>query len=76
MNVNVKCNLNCNFTDNNATYGGAVYFSNTGTVSNCNFVDNKATGTNSWGGAIMLVSTGEVTNCKLTHYELFFAAIH
>ena len=51
---------NVNFRGN----GGAIYFSQSGSVTNCNFTDNKATGTNSWGGAIMFASTGEVTNCN------------
>ena len=51
---------NVNFRGN----GGAIYFSQSGSVTNCNFTDNKATGTKSWGGAIMFASTGEVTNCN------------
>ena len=53
---------NANFNGN----GGAIYFSNFGTVENCNFTNNKATGSSSWGGAILFASTGNVTNCNFT----------
>ena len=58
-----------NLTIINANYGGdggAIYFVNTGTVTNCNFINNKATGTDSWGGAVYFSSTGTVTNCNFT----------
>ncbi|MBO5151500.1 MAG: right-handed parallel beta-helix repeat-containing protein, partial [Methanobrevibacter sp.] len=54
---------NCNFADNTAIYGGAVYFYGTGNVTNCNFTDNTASGD---GGAIYFVDTGEVSNCNFT----------
>ena len=40
---------NCNFTDNSASYGGAIEFWKSGTVEKSNFVNNFA---NSSGGAI------------------------
>ncbi len=54
---------NCNFTDNTAYRGGAVYFYNDGTVSNCNFADNTATN----GGAVYFNREGTVTNCNFTN---------
>ena len=54
---------NCNFADNTAYRGGAVYFFSTGTVSNCNFADNTA---GDWGGAIFFMDTGTVSNCNFT----------
>ena len=50
---------NVNFRGN----GGAIYFSQSGSVTNCNFVNNSATGEDSCGGAIMMYS-GTVTNCN------------
>ena len=49
----------------NASYGGdggAIYFSQSGTVSNCNFTGNTASGD---GGAIWMYS-GSVENCNFT----------
>ena len=54
---------NCNFTNNTASYGGAVCFSNNGEVANCNFINNTA---NSYGGAVFFSSNGTVTNCNFT----------
>ena len=54
---------NCNFADNTAYRGGAVYFYNDGTVSNCNFADNTATN----GGAVYFNREGTVTNCNFTN---------
>ena len=55
---------NCNFTNNKATGdGGAVYFYNTGTVSNCNFAGNNA----AFGGAVYFYNTGTVSNCNFTN---------
>ncbi|WP_198144404.1 S-layer family protein [Methanobrevibacter millerae] len=53
------------FKDNHAEEGGAVYFSDIGTVVNCNFDDNNATR----GGAIYfsLSSAGDVINCTFTN---------
>ena len=52
-----------NFIGNNATYyGGAVYFWDTGEVTNCNFTNNSASNR---GGAVYFLNTGEVTNCNL-----------
>ena len=50
---------------NTDEYGGAVYFSRAGTVTNCNFVDNKAIGDYGYGGAIC-IERGAVTNCNFT----------
>ncbi|WP_407422302.1 hypothetical protein [Methanobrevibacter sp.] len=55
---------NCNFTDNEAYHGGAVYFSSNGEVRNCNFTNNKATGEYSYGGAVYFWDQGTVTNCN------------
>ncbi|MDO5860507.1 right-handed parallel beta-helix repeat-containing protein, partial [Methanobrevibacter sp.] len=58
---------NCNFIGNNATYyGGAIYFSSSGTtheVRNCNFTNNTASRD---GGAIDFEGAGTVTNCNFT----------
>jgi predicted outer membrane repeat protein len=56
---------NCNFTNNTADNGGAVYFQSTGEVTNCNFTNNTAT--KLWGGAVYFESTGNVTNCNFTN---------
>ena len=53
---------NVNFRGN----GGAIYFSQSGSVTNCNFVNNSATGEDSCGGAIMMYS-GTVTNCNFVN---------
>jgi len=55
---------NCNFTDNDAYYGGAVYFSSTGNVTNCNFINNTATIYG--GGAVYFWDQGTVSNCNFT----------
>ncbi|WP_458402835.1 right-handed parallel beta-helix repeat-containing protein [Methanobrevibacter sp.] len=55
-----------NLTIKNAKYnsfGGAIYFKQSGTVTNCNFTDNTA---NSDGGAVYFWVEGTVTNCKFT----------
>ncbi len=58
-----------NLTIKNANYngdGGAIYFSQSGTVENCNFTDNQATGD---GGAIYFAysdTPSTVTNCNFT----------
>ncbi|WP_405309133.1 right-handed parallel beta-helix repeat-containing protein [Methanobrevibacter sp.] len=55
-----------NLTIKNANYngnGGAIYFSNSGTVTNCNFTNNTAQN----GGAIYFYGTGAVTNCNFTN---------
>ncbi len=55
-----------NLTIKNANYngnGGAIYFSNSGTVENCNFTGNTASGD---GGAIWMYS-GTVSNCNFTN---------
>ncbi len=54
---------NCNFTNNTARYGGAVYFSSNCEVTNCNFTNNTAT----YGGAVYFSSNCEVTNCNFTN---------
>ena len=55
--------INCNFTLNTATDGGAIYYSDgtTGEAINCNFKDNLAT---SSGGALVFLGTGTVTGCN------------
>ena len=55
-----------NLTIKNANYngdGGAIYFRNSGTVTNCNFTGNTAYGD---GGAIWMYS-GSVENCNFTN---------
>ena len=52
---------NCNFADNTAYLGGAVYFNSKGEVTNCNFTNNTAT---YYGGAVYFENNGEVTNCN------------
>ena len=55
-----------NITFTNTTYnsnGGAIYFSETGTVENCNFTNN----TGKYGGAIHFSETGTVENCNFTN---------
>ena len=49
---------NCNFTNNFAYNGGAIY--GEGTILNCRFINNSAS---DWGGAIF-ISSGNVTNCN------------
>ncbi|WP_407432548.1 right-handed parallel beta-helix repeat-containing protein, partial [Methanobrevibacter sp.] len=59
-----------NLTIKNANYngdGGAIYFSQSGTVENCNFTANQATGDYSWGGAVFFLRDGSVTNCNFTN---------
>ncbi|WP_462315449.1 right-handed parallel beta-helix repeat-containing protein, partial [Methanobrevibacter sp.] len=60
-----------NLTIKNANYtgnGGAIYFSQSGSVTNCNFTNNQATGSypDGNGGAIYFGedSEGSVTNCN------------
>ncbi len=47
---------------NHNKYGGAIYFSSPGTVTNCTFTDNTAR----YGGAIYFNRPGTVTNCTFT----------
>ena len=62
---------NCNFTNNSALYGGAIYsgyFFATQEVRNCNFADNKATAEYGTGGAIYFYrATGTVENCNFNN---------
>ena len=54
-----------NLTIKNAHYnddGGAIYFSNSGTIENCNFTNNSA----KYGGAVYFKGTGTVTNSTFT----------
>ncbi|MEE0934409.1 MAG: Ig-like domain repeat protein [Methanobrevibacter sp.] len=53
---------NCNFVDNTAGYGGAVWIYS-GTVSNCNFTGNTA---GYGGGAVCFWDQGTVSNCNFT----------
>ena len=55
---------NCNFTNNSAEDGGAVYFDDTGNVENCNFVNNNAT---EYGGGVFCYNEGTITNCSFTN---------
>ena len=61
--------INCNFINNAAKNGGAIYFDYTGNVENCSFVNNSAT---SDGGAVRM-SSGNVTNCNFVNN---FATYH
>ena len=55
---------NINFINGNTTdFGGAVYFENSGTLSDCNFINNTAT---DFGGAIYMDS-GSIKNCNFTN---------
>jgi len=57
-------NIDATFINNTASGdGGAIYFQNTGTVSNCNFAGNTATKS---GGAIYFDENGDVTDCNFT----------
>jgi hypothetical protein len=54
-----------NLTIKNANfngYGGAIYFSSSGTVENCNFTNNRAN--YAWGGAVFFLDQGSVKNCN------------
>ena len=56
-----------NLTIKNANFngdGGAIYFSQTGTLSNCNFVNNTAS--NHDGGAVYFNTSGFAENCYFT----------
>ena len=53
---------------NAADYGGAIYFSNSGTLINCNFTNNSAR----YGGAIYFYANGKVTNCNFTNNKATF----
>ena len=55
---------NCNFTNNLACDGGALYMFS-GTVENCNFINNLASSNR--GGAIYFSSSGSVLNCNFTN---------
>jgi len=59
--------INCNFINNTAQNGGAIYFDKTGNVENCNFTNNKATGDDSYGGAVYFNHEGTVSNCNFTN---------
>ena len=54
--------INCNFINNTAQNGGAIYFDKTGNVTNCNFTDNTA----NYGGSVFFNLKGTVTNCNFT----------
>ena len=54
---------NITFINGHSTGGGAVYFEDTGIVSDCNFTNNTATGNDGFGGALYFLNNGEVTNC-------------
>ena len=56
-NVTLK---NINFVNGYANYGGAIYFSDNGAVTNCTFNNNKGFRE---GGAIYFNVDGTVTNC-------------
>ena len=56
---------NCNFTNNNGGYGGAVTFVRYGNITNCNFVNNKAT--SSAGGAIHFSYGCNMANCNFVN---------
>ena len=47
-------------------FGGAIYFTGSGTVTDCNFVANAAKGEHSNGGAVYFLNDGVVTNCNFT----------
>ena len=53
--------INTNFNG----MGGAIYFTETGTVIDCNFENNKANG----GGAIYFANDGNLVNCNFTGNE-------
>ena len=54
---------NCNFINNNATFGGAVYLDGSGTLTDCNFINNNAT----FGGAVYFDDSGTLTNCNFNN---------
>ena len=56
---------NANFNGN----GGAIYFSQTGTVSNCNFAGSTAF---NYGGAVYFNGSGEVANCNFVNNTAFY----
>ena len=67
--------INCNFTNNTASEGGAVFLWEYSEVRNCNFVNNIAWGT---GGAVHFYSTfldssclDSVENCNFTDNTAF-----
>ena len=73
LTVNAKGVTIKNLTIKNANYngnGGAIYFSQSGSLTNCNFTNNQATGD---GGAIYFDdgSTGSLTNCNFTNNKAF-----
>ena len=56
-----------NLTIKNTNYngdGGAIFFSQSGTVTDCNFTNNKITGVYTFGGAVYFRNEGTVTNCN------------
>ena len=55
--------INCNFTDNSAGGGGAVFFFDNGTVTNCSFTENVAAVD---GGAISM-TFGSVESCNFVN---------
>ena len=59
---------NFNFVNNKATdNGGAIWFTDAGTVRNCNFTGNSA---NNNGGAVYFNHTGTVTNCNFINNSI------
>ena len=56
-----------NLTIINTNYngdGGAIYFGQSGTVTDCNFIANKLTGDYTYGGAVYFFNEGIVENCN------------
>ena len=69
--------INCNFINNTAQNGGAIYFDYTGNVENCNFTNNQATGDDSYGGAVYFYDEGSVSNCNFTNNSAQYGgAVH
>ena len=67
FNVNTTGVTIKNLTIKNANFNGngsAIYFNQSGSVTNCNFVNNTASGD---GGAVYFSSNGDVTNCNFTN---------
>ena len=56
---------NCNFTNNTASNGGAIWFTSNGNVTNCNFANNYADN----GGAVYFLDNGAVTDCCFTNNQ-------
>ena len=76
---NVEVN-NCNFTNNQASNGGAIYVAgeNSGIVSidNCIFTSNNAVDTTGYGGAIYITYTNNtmIFNSKFNNNEAYLGA--